>query len=63
MERIGRSVLVVAVSLLVLGIVVLPRASAQEKKPNFVVIMGDDIGIWNIEIGRASCRERVCLAV
>jgi arylsulfatase A-like enzyme len=23
-------------------------ASAQEKKPNIVVIMGDDIGIWNI---------------
>ena len=23
-------------------------ALAQEKKPNIVVIMGDDIGIWNI---------------
>ena len=23
-------------------------ASAQDKKPNIVVIMGDDIGIWNI---------------
>ncbi len=25
-----------------------PAANAQEKKPNIVVIMGDDIGIWNI---------------
>ena len=48
--------------------------SAKDKKPNIVVIMGDDIGMWNIgayhrgvmsgttpniEIGRASCRERV----
>jgi arylsulfatase len=28
--------------------VVGPPAKAQEKKPNIVVIMGDDIGIWNI---------------
>jgi len=25
-----------------------PAAKAQEKKPNIVVIMGDDIGMWNI---------------
>ena len=25
-----------------------PGAKAQEKKPNIVVIMGDDIGMWNI---------------
>jgi len=25
-----------------------PAARAQEKKPNVVVIMGDDIGMWNI---------------
>jgi len=25
-----------------------PTAKAQEKKPNVVVIMGDDIGMWNI---------------
>ena len=28
--------------------VALPRTSAQEKKPNILVIMGDDIGITNI---------------
>ena len=48
MKQIRRMVLVVAVTLVVLGIVALPRASAQDKKPNIVVIMGDDIGIWNI---------------
>ena len=25
-----------------------PNARAEEKKPNIVVIMGDDIGMWNI---------------
>jgi arylsulfatase len=30
------------------GIARAPSATAQEKKPNIVVIMGDDIGIWNI---------------
>ena len=25
-----------------------PRHRRQDKKPNIVVIMGDDIGIWNI---------------
>src|SRR5208283_5159409 len=25
-----------------------PAAKAQEKKPNILVIMGDDIGMWNI---------------
>src|SRR5258708_30659065 len=33
-----------------LGMAVAPLtgAEAQEKKPNIVVIMGDDIGMWNI---------------
>jgi arylsulfatase A-like enzyme len=48
MKRIGRLVLLVTASLVVLGLAASPRASAQEKKPNIVVIMGDDIGIWNI---------------
>ena len=45
MMRTGRIVLVVLVSLVVLGMVALPPTSAQEKKPNILVIMGDDIGI------------------
>jgi len=48
MKRIGRIIVVIAASLVVLGIAGLPPASAQEKKPNILVIMGDDIGITNI---------------
>jgi arylsulfatase A-like enzyme len=48
MKRIGRIILVIAASLVVLGVVASPPASAQEKKPNILVIMGDDIGISNI---------------
>jgi len=48
MKRIGMFGLVIAVSLVVLGLVATLRASAQEKKPNIVVIMGDDIGMSNI---------------
>jgi len=48
MKRIGRRILVAAASLILLGIVASPPASAQEKKPNILVIMGDDIGISNI---------------
>ena len=33
-----------------LAAVGLPEAQAQEKKPNILVIMGDDIGIWNISV-------------
>ncbi len=48
MKWIKKSSLVLAVFLAVLGPSVSPSASAQEKKPNIVVIMGDDIGMWNI---------------
>jgi arylsulfatase len=48
MKRIGRIILVIAAFLVVLGLFASPRASAQEKKPNILVIMGDDIGITNI---------------
>jgi len=48
MKRIGRRILVAAASLILLGIVAWPPASAQDKKPNILVIMGDDIGISNI---------------
>jgi arylsulfatase A-like enzyme len=50
MKRIGRLVFVVVTSIVVLGLVALPRASAQEKKPNILVIMGDDIGTTNIGV-------------
>ena len=33
-----------------LATVGLPKAQAQEKKPNILVIMGDDIGLWNISV-------------
>src|SRR5580658_4687653 len=48
MKRIGKSMLIVVAFFVVLGLVASPRASAQEKKPNILVIMGDDIGIANI---------------
>ncbi len=50
MKRIGRMVVVAAAFFVVLGMVGSPRASAQEKKPNILVIMGDDIGITNIGV-------------
>jgi len=37
-----------AAMLIVLGLVLPPAVSAVEKKPNILVIMGDDIGMWNI---------------
>ena len=33
-----------------LATVGLPEAQAQEKKPNILVIFGDDIGLWNISV-------------
>jgi arylsulfatase A-like enzyme len=43
-ERLG---LVLATSVTALVLAITP-AAAQEKKPNILVIMGDDIGMWNI---------------
>jgi arylsulfatase len=48
MKRIGKLILVVAALVVVLGPLLAPRASGQAKKPNIVVIMSDDVGIWNI---------------
>ena len=46
----GRFHLSLAAFAVGLGLAALPLASAvaQDKKPNIVVIMGDDIGMWNI---------------
>ena len=43
----ARKVFVAAIVALVL-VVTGSTASAEEKKPNIVVIMGDDVGMWNI---------------
>jgi arylsulfatase A-like enzyme len=48
MKRIGKLILSVAALVVVLGPLLAPRASGQAKKPNIVVIMSDDVGIWNI---------------
>jgi len=48
MSCVGRIVLVAAASLLVLGSAVSLLASAEDKKPNILVIMGDDVGWFNI---------------
>ena len=48
MEQLRRLVLAASCLFAVLGYLSAPSAFAQEKKPNIVVIMGDDVGIWNI---------------
>jgi arylsulfatase A-like enzyme len=48
MKWMEKSSLVVALFLAVLGLAASSRVSAQDKKPNILVIMGDDIGMWNI---------------
>ena len=47
LQRIG---ITIPLALAMMAAVAMPAspASAQAKKPNIVVIMGDDIGIWNI---------------
>jgi arylsulfatase A-like enzyme len=48
MKRIERIAVVVVAFFVVLGLAASPRASAQEKKPNILFIMGDDVGWFNI---------------
>jgi len=36
------------IGLLLVGVGGVPRAAAQAKKPNILVIFGDDVGYWNI---------------
>ena len=50
MKCIQRSALVVATFLVVLGFLASPSVHAQDKKPNILVIMGDDIGMSNIGV-------------
>ena len=47
MNFLGKTTMVVAVFLSLMGLISVP-VLAQEKKPNILVIMGDDIGMWNI---------------
>src|SRR5882672_9071225 len=48
MKWIRKSTLIVVVFLVALGLAASPPASAQQKKPNIVFIMGDDVGWLNI---------------
>src|SRR5271163_2899155 len=48
MRGIGRVGLVLAGCLVVLGLVAPAPASAQQKKPNILFIMGDDVGWFNV---------------
>src|SRR5580692_12246764 len=50
MKCVGRAGLVFAVFLVALGMAGTPATNAQAKKPNILVIMGDDIGISNIGV-------------
>jgi arylsulfatase A-like enzyme len=50
MKCVGRAGLVFAVFLVALGMAGTPATNAQAKKPNILVIMGDDIGITNIGV-------------
>ena len=47
MKHFGRMTLLVTTCVVMLGLTASSPASAQQK-PNIVVIMGDDIGMWNI---------------
>ena len=44
----NRTILTILLVALGVALVGTPTAYAQEKKPNIVVIMGDDVGMWNI---------------
>jgi len=50
LKRIGTTI---PFALAMLAAIVMPTlpAAAQAKKPNIVVVMGDDIGIWNMDLG------------
>src|ERR1700761_3564301 len=48
MKRTARAKLVLAVLFSILWLAATPTSFAQQKKPNIVVIMSDDVGVWNV---------------
>ena len=44
----NRNVWIGLLASLVIGVAMVASASAQQQKPNILVIMADDIGYWNI---------------
>ena len=37
-----------AMVITLVGVAGAPAAKAQQKKPNIIVIFGDDVGYWNV---------------
>jgi Sulfatase len=50
MKRTGRVILVLATAFTILGLAAAPTAFAQQKKPNILVIWGDDIRQSNLSV-------------
>ena len=48
MNCLVKMILALSTVAMLFGLAATPAAKAQEKKPNIVVIMGDDIGMWNL---------------
>ena len=48
MKCTGSSSVALALAIAVVAMLGSPTARAQEKKPNILVIFGDDVGYWNI---------------
>src|ERR1700723_1692 len=48
MKCVGRLAMVGAALFVVLTLIASPPSFAQQRKPNILVIMTDDVGIWNI---------------
>ena len=48
MKCVGRLAMVGAALFVLLTLIASPPSFAQKKKPNIVVIMTDDVGVWNI---------------
>jgi hypothetical protein len=50
MKCVGRLAMVGAALFVLLTLIASPPSFAQKKKPNIVVIMTDDVGVWNISL-------------